>query len=555
MEKLKEIWKNLDNKWKYLISVFIVAIITIVSVLSLKVDTFQPLYTNLEQSELNTITQELSMMGVEYQFNAETGTITIDATQIPSVRMKLAGKGLPTSGKPGFELFDTNSLGATKFDKSVKYSRALIGDIQNTIIRGIDGVERTEVRLPLIEESSIFEEKKEMKATVILGFRSGVQLDASQIKGIQHIVSGSVKDLKPEDVVVLDEKGTMISEFEEGNFNIGSGFGKQLEIINETEKRLKTDIMKSLSTIFGYDHVRVNVKAEINFDEIIRNIERYDPEGTIVSRHEKRESNRQVDGQLNQEPGTDNNGDVPDYEIDEEGNATLSEQDKEELIENFEVGKTIETIKENPELTNMNVVVWIDRNTMSEQEINRIKKAIAVSAGIKDANNDGIFENGEVEIIPFPFKKVENDVKEDTQKENTQWDVFQNTKQNITYMIVIVMAILVLAVLFTWLSIRNRGNNQLIKETNSSTNKEKTTVSTNQNSNINENIEEGINEDDMEAQVKEYKEKKFVEAKNGGAFSEFEVSEIQKTLADEGLNAGEEHPKRTAEYIRKLINE
>ncbi len=38
-------------------------------------------------------------------------------------------------------------------------------------------------------------------------------------------------------------------------------------------------------------------------------------------------------------------------------------------IENYEIDKTVETIKKHPELTKTNVVVWVDNDTLVKQKI------------------------------------------------------------------------------------------------------------------------------------------------------------------------------------------
>jgi len=50
-------------------------------------------------------------------------------------RVQLAQDNLPNGGQPGFELFDSKSLGSTDFEQKVKYQRALEGEIARTIDR------------------------------------------------------------------------------------------------------------------------------------------------------------------------------------------------------------------------------------------------------------------------------------------------------------------------------------------------------------------------------------------------------------------------------------
>ena len=117
----------------------------------------------------------------------------------------------------------------------------------------------------------LFEESEDSKATVSLEILKGRELSASQIKGVQNYVAANIENMQPENVVVLDNKGNILNEgLEDGSLASTEGYSKQIQIMNETESRIKEDIMKSLTSIFGADHVKVNVRADINFDEKLK---------------------------------------------------------------------------------------------------------------------------------------------------------------------------------------------------------------------------------------------------------------------------------------------
>src|SRR5690606_39904392 len=78
-------------------------------------------------------------------FQAEDGIRDFHVTGVqtcalPISRLMLSGKGLPTSGSVGYEIFDeSNVLGQTDFVQQLNRQRALEGELARTI-RSLDGV-------------------------------------------------------------------------------------------------------------------------------------------------------------------------------------------------------------------------------------------------------------------------------------------------------------------------------------------------------------------------------------------------------------------------------
>jgi flagellar M-ring protein FliF len=501
--------------------VFVILLIGYFTLAKAKPNVEKVLYTNLSTSDSQTVMGELSKMGVAYSSADNGKSITIDGAEIPKVRMDLANLGIPHSGQPGLELFDTTSLGATKFEKDVKYMRALKGQLENDLAKGIDGVERATIQLSLSSEDNFFKDPEPSKATVILKLRQGVHLNESQIKGVQNVISAAVQRLNANEVIVLDELGNILSDLSNGTQQPGVQASKQAEIVAQSEDRVKNDIMKSLSTIYGYDHVRVNVRASINFDEIVRNIEKYDPVGAVISRNNKTEKSTKTGAVTSTQVGTASNGTVPQYTAGTSPSQDTFNQDNQQLIENFDVGKTVETIKKNPELVNTNVVVWIDK-TMSDADAKKLEQSIAIASGITDKNNDGIYDNGEVKVTPVLFNQnaTNQPEKDVTSKPVTTTNSFFNQKTVLTFvMIGIAICVLVLLILFIFRRREDKDSKKIIQRYR----------------------------DRSTADAIEDEEEGFSVA--GGVYGE------SNRLKREVAETAEKNPERSADYIRKLINE
>lgn len=532
-------WKNL-KMWQQMLIIFAAVGVIVAVVIGMKPDTSAILYSNLNPNEVIEIEQELSKLGISSTVGEDGTMISIDNLEIPRAKAHLATLGLPSSGDPGFELLDENSIGSTKFDKEKRYERALVGDIQQGLVQGFGFVEKAIVQLNFTMTDSIFEEESESKASVTIHVANSKSLTESQVQAIKNFVASSVKNLDTASVDVMDKNG-VVYDLEEGNLQSAGGYGKQMQIVDQTETRIRNDIMRMLAQNFGSENVTLVVRANINFDEIVRNIEKYDPEGTLMSRQESNETVTKNDGVTVQEPGTDTNGTVPDYELDEAQTTVVLNQEKNEIIENFEVGKTVETIKENPELTDIRVTATINESVdadMVQAFITEWEEIIANAAGIQ-VNEDGTFENGHVKVSPQVYAMSNADV------DDAQEVVVNAESKKMKMMLVILGAfLLVLLAIIAWF-IQKRKNE---KEYERMVLKKKEEAKINAQK-IQTEPANGMSEQERTDQLmKEIDRQKAISQEEA-------VSQEQEALANQVREFAEENPARTADYIKKLISE
>jgi len=407
LKKIVEVWNKLKLWQQVLLIVAILAIAFSVFFVSTKPSEYNLLFSELDAKEAIQIGNELATMGVDYTLQESNTTIMVKTPDVASIRMKLASKGLPSVSGSGFELFDATQLGSNSFQNDVNYTRAVTTTIENTLKKGIDHIDNVELQMPLIEKKRFYEQDDKdtpLTAKVIVNEKAGYTLTASQVKGIQNFVAGASKSLTPENVTVLNGSGEVISENGDSDTSSSSSasYSKQEEIKNKMETRINQDITKTLSSVFGYDNIKLTVRADINFDKIVQNIEKYDPKGTLVSSQKNTEKS-QSKSQGDKEAGTESNGDVNDYELSDGTNGDVSTSEKENIIENFEVGKTVETIQKNPELQNILVSVYVDETQISKSKMADLKESIASSAGLIDKDGDGVYDNGVVTVKAYEF--------------------------------------------------------------------------------------------------------------------------------------------------------
>ena len=69
------------------------------------------LYTNLSQEDAASVIDYLNTQKITYQIDDSGKTIKVPKEKVYETRLSLAGKGIPSSGIVGYEIFDKNHNG------------------------------------------------------------------------------------------------------------------------------------------------------------------------------------------------------------------------------------------------------------------------------------------------------------------------------------------------------------------------------------------------------------------------------------------------------------
>lgn len=202
---------------------------------------------------------------------------------------------------------------------------------------------------------------------------------------------------------------------------------KKMKQIVGTKKQLEQDIDATLMTMFKPNEYKVNTKVSVNYDEVTRQSEKYGDKGVLRSKQEQEESSTAQEGaETKQGVGITANGEVPNYGTNNNQNGKIVYDNKNgNKIENYEIDKTVETIKKHPELTKTNVVVWVDNDTLVKRKIDMttFKEAIGTAAGLQ-ADPNGNFTNGQVNVVTVQFDQPKEEKKKEPEESGINWWLF-----------------------------------------------------------------------------------------------------------------------------------
>ncbi|MCF6185924.1 MAG: flagellar M-ring protein FliF [Desulfobulbaceae bacterium] len=383
-----------------LISVALFAVI----ILQARTADYQLLYSNLGESDAASIVEWLKGNNTPYQLTDNGLSIRVPTSGIHEIRLQLASAGLPQGGGVGFEIFDKQSFALTDFVQKVNYTRALQGELARTIA-SLKPVETARVHLALPEKRLFKNQQKPATASVIVNLKPGRQIHESQIQGIVHLVSSSIEGLSPDDVVIIDQNGNVLTRTDDKGL-LGSMSPDMLEFQLKVEKNMEERAQSLLDKALGLKNSMVRVTASLDFSQFEKTEELFDPEEPVIRSE-----------QVNEEKsGSEIVGGVPGVQSNLQGASSTSAgatppSSRSQRTTNYEISKVIsKTINPVGTVQKISVSVLVADKIVpatreeeqksvprTETELLTLEKMISSALGLDKTRGD------KIEITSMPF--------------------------------------------------------------------------------------------------------------------------------------------------------
>jgi len=243
------------------------------------------LYSDLEPAEAGEVVNQLTEQNVSYKLTNGGTTIMVSSDDVYKVRISLASQGLPRSGNIGYAIFDKSNLGMTEFLQNLNFRRALEGELMKTIMQ-LSDVQAARVHIVMPKDRLFKEDKQEATASIVLKLRTPGGLSKSQMAGITHLVASSVEGLKPQNVSIIDYNGELLSS-QNGSDPLAGLTSSQLDVRKNVEQYLEKKAQSMLDGVIGQGRSIVRVTAELDFQQVEKTNEIYDPNSAVVRSEEK----------------------------------------------------------------------------------------------------------------------------------------------------------------------------------------------------------------------------------------------------------------------------
>ena len=374
---------------------------------------YSVLFANLASKDVTSVLDALQKSNIPFKVDEATGAVMVPSSDVQSARLKLAGEGLPQSDGFGFELLQQDSgFGTSRLVEEARYQRAIEGELSRTIT-SLANVETARVHLATPKRSVFVRHRKHPSASVMVKLFAGRKLEKGQVDAIVHLVASSVPELDPSRVTLVDSRGRLMSSPDESSLmNLTN---TRFDYTSNLEKHYKKRIEELLGPLLGYENVRAEVTADIDFTVTEQTQERYNPDQTALRSEQVNEqssrlsSTQGVPGALSNQPPV--RGTAP-----EQGRGAGGGADGEPLnlskraTRNYEVDRTLSHVQlESGVLRRLSVAVVVNDLVMADEQGNITRTARTqeeierLNSLVKEAIGFSLQRGDSVQIINSAF--------------------------------------------------------------------------------------------------------------------------------------------------------
>jgi flagellar M-ring protein FliF len=241
------------------------------------------LYSQLDDSTLSTVVDELDREGVPYEIEAGGSRVLVPKSDVYQVRAALAAAGVQSGAAPeGYSILDGQGLNVSDFRQRVDYQRALEGEMALTLM-AMNSVNAATVHLVLPEDSLFTDEQEPVTASVLLD--TSQPLGELEIETVTFLVASGVEGLEPANVTVADVEGNVLHAG--GDVAADSAVSnRNMRMTRDFEQALADDVRSLLATVAGPESASVVVRAQLDFSEQSTESQTYDPESAVALREQ-----------------------------------------------------------------------------------------------------------------------------------------------------------------------------------------------------------------------------------------------------------------------------
>lgn len=327
------------------------------------------LYPSMSEADRSEAFAQLQAATIPVYIDQNLGTLMVPNDEYYQARMLLAANGLPSDGSTQAldSLSAASSMTTSQFMEQAQYTATIEGEIAKSIMR-ISTIKSARVHLAAPRQSSYIRNRQPAKASVVLETYPGRVVSTSQVQAIVNLVASSVPYLSIDDVSVVDQMGTWLSNKEESSLLEAT---EQAAFKRNLEEEYHNKIMRLLSPIVGVDNVRSDVDITVDFSEFESTAEIFDRSGTGPStRSEMLSVDTSAVTPATGIPGETSNV-APQDTVLVDANAVSLDSDTSNIrssqtTRNYEVDREIQYQKSSSgDIAKLSVAVVLNRNAIS----------------------------------------------------------------------------------------------------------------------------------------------------------------------------------------------
>jgi flagellar M-ring protein FliF len=223
---------------------------------------YVPAFTNLTPRQAGDVQASLASAKIPSKLGGASDTVLVPSASVDEARVAIDKAGLTVNGAPeGYDLLDKLGMSSTDFQQNVAMKRATEGELENQI-QDISGVSDATVNLAMPQQTLFLADQKQATASVLLTL-DGSGFTDSAVRGVQRLVANAVTGLTPQNVVITDQAGDLLSSSDGG---IGDAAASKLSTETAYSRQLEDGAQQIVDQMLGAGAGLVSVNARLNLD-------------------------------------------------------------------------------------------------------------------------------------------------------------------------------------------------------------------------------------------------------------------------------------------------
>ena len=269
--KIKEKFVQLSIQYKIFMAGSLLLVILsgfFIVFLSTRVGNAALLYKSpLSPDDYARVTMALQEQQVQFDTKQDQYILVKDPETAKNIRMTLGQAGIIPQNVRGWELFDVQRFTTTDFERDINLRRAIIGEMTKHI-KTLGDVEDVSIQVSFPDKKLYSDSQTPVTASIVItpAPYSDIANNKAKIQGIVNLVAYGIPELKKDDVVVVDNKGNVLSDMlvpNDGDEQVRIA-REQLRIMERERARYTARVVDALSISLPRD--RYLVSADIEFD-------------------------------------------------------------------------------------------------------------------------------------------------------------------------------------------------------------------------------------------------------------------------------------------------
>tara|TARA_B100000780_G_scaffold275740_1_gene243004 strand:+ start:2189 stop:4006 length:1818 start_codon:yes stop_codon:yes gene_type:complete len=236
---------------------------------------FRSLFPGLSEADRQAAFEALAGAEFGVKIDQASGDLLVSDERYHEARLFLASRGLPQEGSVGGmgSLSEDASMTTSQFMEQVRYVAAMEQELARSVTQ-IASVQSARVHLAAPKQSVFVRNRTPAKASVVVNPYPGRIISNSQVEAIIHLVSSSVPYLATDDVVVVDQRGKLLTDA--NSFASMQLNSSQMEHKQSIEETYRNRIEALLASVVGSSNVRSEVDVTMDFTETEATYEEFD---------------------------------------------------------------------------------------------------------------------------------------------------------------------------------------------------------------------------------------------------------------------------------------